>query len=65
MLTDDPIADFERHERQQQEQLERFPVCCECDKPITDEHYFEINGECLCEGCLNEHHRKWTDDYVG
>ena len=64
LYTDDPLADFARHDAEQQAQLDKLPVCCECDEPIQDEHCFEINDEYICEKCLNDNHRKRVDDIV-
>lgn len=60
----DPLADFDRWDAQQQANLDKLPKCIYCDDPIQDDCYFEINGECVCENCLNEHHKKWVEDYV-
>ena len=62
--TNDPIADFNRHDLAQQKQLSRLPQCCECDEPIQSEFCYEINGELLCEDCLKTYHRKAIEDYV-
>ena len=62
--TDDPVADFEAYDRQQEEQLERLPVCEICGEPIQDEHLYLINDEFVCEKCLIRDFRKNTDDYV-
>ena len=62
--SDDPLLDFARYDAEQQRELDRLPVCVECDEPIQDDVYFEINGECLCERCLIENHRKAVEDYV-
>lgn len=62
--TDDPIADFARYDAEQEEQLEKMPVCCECDNPIQDEYCYEINGEVICETCLDRFFRKSVEDYV-
>jgi hypothetical protein len=56
--TDDPLADFDRWDREQQRELERLPVCCECDKPIQDEIYYEFDGEYICPECLENNHEK-------
>lgn len=61
MWTDDPIADFERYDAEQQAQLDKLPVCCECDEPIQGEYCYEINGEYICEECLEYNHRKDVD----
>lgn len=62
--SDDPLRDFARHDAECQRELEKLPRCCECDEPIQDDVYFEINGECLCEQCLIMNHRKAVEDYV-
>lgn len=63
--TNDPIADFEAYDAMQEKKLAELPECCECGEKIQDEYYFEINGEYICEECLNDNHRKRTEDFVG
>jgi non-homologous end joining protein Ku len=36
--TDDPIADFDRYDKEQQERLEQRPVCSVCGEHIQDDH---------------------------
>ena len=62
--TDNPLADFHRHDAEQQAELEKLPKCCECEEAIQDEHCFEVNGEYVCERCMNENHRKFTEDLI-
>lgn len=62
--TDDPVRDAERHEAEKERQLQRLPVCCECDQPIQTDECYEMNGELLCPDCLKDNHRKWVEDYV-
>ena len=62
--TDNPIADYDRYLSEEQTRLEHLPKCCECDEPITDECCYEINGEYICEKCLNDNHMKWVDEIV-
>ena len=52
------------HERECERELERLPICCECDQPIQDEVCFEFDGELICLECLKENHKKHTDDYI-
>lgn len=42
---------------------ERYPHCDKCGNAIYDEHYYEINGDLLCEDCMNDKYRFNTDDY--
>ena len=55
MWTDDPIRDFERYEAEQEEKLEKLPVCDDCGEPIQDEYYYDINGFIICPDCLKEY----------
>lgn len=50
-----------QHDRRQQKQLERLPVCAYCDEPIQDDFYYEIEGEIICKHCLDENFRKTID----
>ena len=61
---DVPFVEFDRRERRHQAWLDSLPVCCECGHSIQDEDCFEINGELICPACMEENHKKRTDDYV-
>lgn len=50
----DNLGLFEMHEREQQRALKRLPVCESCGEPITYEFCYKINGELICEACINE-----------
>jgi formylmethanofuran dehydrogenase subunit E len=52
------------HEAELEAELEARPKCAECGEHIQDEHCYEIAGEVICEHCLNEHYRRWTDEIV-
>ena len=62
--TDDPIADFMAYDAEQERLMDRLPKCDYCGEPITDDHLFDINGDVICESCLNENFRKRVEDYV-
>ena len=62
--SDDPIMDFCRHDAAQQDELNRLPRCSECDEPIQSETCYEINGELICEECLENNHKKWVEDLI-
>ena len=55
---------WENHETEQEQALEAYPRCDCCGEPITDEHFYNIDGTFLCEACLNEEYRKRTEDYM-
>lgn len=43
--------------------LMNLPVCSDCGKFIHTDYYYDINGELICEDCMNRNYRKCTDDY--
>lgn len=57
---------WEAHDIEMARREERLPVCenPKCKKRIHDDFYFEIDGEILCEECVNLRHRKYTEDYI-
>ena len=64
LYTDDPVRDFEAYDRQQQNVLDKYPVCEECGNPITDEDCYEVEDSLICEQCLKDNHKKKTDNYI-
>ena len=54
----DPLADFDRYEADQHKQLEQLPVCEDCGEHIQDETAFYINGEWICESCMDSYRRE-------
>ena len=63
--TNDPIADFHRHDAEQEDRLKDLPECSECGNPIQDEHYYEFDCYFYCENCVCDNHRKSTDSFIG
>lgn len=35
--------------------IEKRPVCDGCGEHITDDIYFEVDDDCLCEACFEEY----------
>lgn len=54
MWTDDPIADFNRHDREQEAQLRKRPCCSWCGEHITDDYALYFDGQYVCEECIKE-----------
>lgn len=54
MITDNPLNDYDRYEKELSKQDDELPHCDECGSPIY-ESYFEIDGDCYCEECMNGH----------
>ena len=60
--TDDPVADFDRYDRDRADKESRLPHCDCCGNAISD-HYWNINGEIYCEECLNDKFMHDAEDY--
>lgn len=56
--TDDPVADFLRHDARQAKRLSERPVCTDCHDPIQEETAYYINGEWICESCMEDYRRE-------
>lgn len=59
------MDNYERWARQDAEleaELEARPKCSECDEHIQDDYCYEINGEVICEHCLNAYYRKSVEE---
>lgn len=63
MYTDDPIADFHRHDREQEAELKKLPVCCECLERIQSENLYDIDGSLYCETCMDGF-KRITENYL-
>lgn len=64
MYTDDPVADFNRHDMEQARKEARLPVCEKCRERIHDDEYFDICNEILCRDCMEDKYMKHTEDYI-
>lgn len=53
----DNYSMWEAHDAEQNRQLERLPRCADCDEPIQDETAYYINGEWICEDCMEAYRR--------
>lgn len=64
--TDDAERDFAMQDMKQARLEARLPVCDnrKCRRPIHDDYYWEIDGDILCEKCMNDRYRKYTDDFI-
>lgn len=61
----DPVLDAERYAADCEEQAEKYPTCDICGNIITDETFYEVSGEILCESCMVDTYRRYTSDYIG
>ena len=60
--TDDPLADFDRYDEEQARKLKRLPRCSQCDQHIQNDYAYYINGEWICDDCINEYRREVDAD---
>lgn len=54
----DPLDDFNRRDAEEAEWIDSLPHCEECGEPIQDDYYYNLDGEILCEDCLNKRYKK-------
>ena len=64
MFTNDPLHDFNMHEAEIEQLMERLPECSYCGEKVQDEFLYCINDEIICNQCLNDNFRKETEYYV-
>lgn len=50
----DPLDAYAETE-ELEDAVEVLPVCSECEKPIQDDFCFVINGEPICEECMEQY----------
>lgn len=43
-----------QHDTERENRLKELPRCCECDEPIQQEDALYINGEYICDRCLDD-----------
>lgn len=60
--TDDPVADFDRYDRDRADEESRLPHCDCCGCAISN-YYWDINGEIYCEECLNDNFMRDAENY--
>ena len=61
------MDNYERWARRDAEleaELEARPKCSECEEHIQDDYCYEINGEVICEHCLNAYYRKSVEEII-
>lgn len=59
---EDAALDWDLYCADQEEDLKRYPKCCMCGNPITDDYLYEIDGEMYCEDCMEDTFRVDTED---
>ena len=62
--SDDPIRDYDRYCEHLESELAKLPKCVDCNNPIQDDDYYDVDGEYLCESCMKDRYRRSTEDYI-
>lgn len=60
--TDDPVADFHRHDDEQEAWLKKRPKCAECREHIQQQKAVRIHGLFYCDECLDNMRESVGDD---
>lgn len=61
----DMIDFFNDYDREQTKKLAQLPKCDYCHEAIQDDFCYEINGELICEHCMESFFRKAVDEFAG
>lgn len=56
--TNDPVADYHAYAADQERELKKRPMCSECDEHIQDEYAYYINGEWICNDCMDSNYKR-------
>lgn len=54
---------WERHDKNQNRRLEKYPVCCVCGEHIQDDFLYVIDNDLFCESCMDDY-RQPTEKYM-
>ena len=59
----EPYEEWERHEAEKEDALQRRPVCVKCRHHIQAEDFYELEDGPTCPECLEEYYKRSTEDY--
>lgn len=67
--TDDPLADFHRYDRAQEQALSLLPKCSRCRLRIQSQYCYEVDDEYVCDDCITEEDKEdavriYTNDVI-
>lgn len=55
---------FERYDGRAQDEMDLLPVCDWCGEPIQDEQCYKLDGDVVCEHCMDAL-KVYTTDLMG
>lgn len=58
----DNYSQWEEHERQAEARLAMCPLCSFCGEHIQDEFAYNINGELICQNCMESNFKVYVED---
>jgi formylmethanofuran dehydrogenase subunit E len=61
MKVKDNYEAWEVHEANRERALAMRPVCDQCGQHIRDDFYYYINGEIVCDECLERDYLRYVD----
>lgn len=64
MYMPDNYDRWKQHDEELEMELRNLPECEYCGHKIQDDFFYLINGEIICEECLNDSFRKRVDDFI-
>lgn len=53
--TDEPSYDADVYYGKMDEMLNKLPKCSDCGEPIQDDEAYLIDGELICERCMDNY----------
>ena len=57
-MSDDPVRDYDAWDAEQARLEAKLPVCSDCGEHIWDDYAFYIDGEWICESCMDDYRRE-------
>ena len=57
MYVPDNYDAWARHQDQQERELLKYPVCDDCGHRIIADYAYNINGDLICEDCLERDYK--------
>lgn len=52
--TDDPVRDYASYDAEQWEKEQKLPECSRCGERIYSESAVKLDGEYICDNCIND-----------
>ena len=59
----DAYSQWLHNERETERWLAKRPVCADCGEHVQHGHYYRINDEVICPGCMESHYREEINDF--